>query len=75
MQKGQITHSLAKSLQPMVPMPPLMTDHNIQESPPHKQAQGSNPAASSSAMPATMAQALNLQAPLAMDLALQAAMV
>jgi len=55
-------------------MPPSMTDHNIQDSPPHEQAQGSNPAASSSATPATTAQALNLQAPPAMDPALQAAM-
>jgi len=74
MQKGQITCSLAKSLQPTVPAPPSMTDRNIQDSPPHEQAQGSNSAASSSATPATMAQASNPQAPPAMDPALQAAM-
>jgi len=74
MQKGWITCSLAKSLQPAVPAPPSMTDHNIWDSLPHKQAQGSNLAASSSTMPATMAQASNPQAPPAMDPALQAAM-
>jgi len=51
---------------PVIP-PPIMSDRNIRETPPHQQAQGSdpvaNPAASSSAAPAPSAQSSNPQAP------------